>query len=119
MEGHIDAFISGLRRGPPSTEPGIVTEMETNASIEPSLTTCCSTERGSLSNAAESAVIKRGRKPKYFSEEDRRLAKREQNRRYRDRKREELTALRRLAASYKNDDSSAFRGDINIEESKT
>ena len=84
MEGHIDAFISG-----------IVTEMETNASIEPS-----------SSNAAESAVIKRGRKPKYFSEEDRRLAKREQNRRYRDRKREELTALRRLAALHKNDDIS-------------
>ena len=73
------------------------------------------------------AVVKRGRKPKYFSEEDRRLAKREQNRRYRDRKRDELTALRRLAALHKNDDSSfgassAFRGDINIEvgeESKT
>ena len=93
MEGHIAAFISG-----------IVTEMETNESIEPS-----------PSNAAESTVIKRGRKPKYFSEEDRRLAKREQNRRYRDRKREELTALRRLAAMHKNDD-------INIEvgeESKT
>lgn len=52
------------------------------------------------------AVVKRGRKPKYFSEEDRRLAKREQNRRYRDRKREELTALRRLAALHKNDDIS-------------
>ena len=51
----------------------------------------------------ETAVVKRGRKPKYFSEEDRRLAKREQNRRYRDRKREELTALRRLAALHKND----------------
>ena len=51
-------------------------------------------------------TAKRGRKPKYFSEEDRRLAKREQNRRYRDRKREELTALRRLAALHKNDDIS-------------
>ena len=46
--------------------------------------------------------IKRGRKPKYFSEEDRRMAKREQNRKYRDRKREELIALRRLAASAEN-----------------
>ena len=61
------------------------------------------------------AVIKRGRKPKYFSEEDRRLAKREQNRRYRDRKREELTALRRLAALHKNDDVNIEVG----EESKT
>ena len=50
------------------------------------------------------APKKRGRKPKYFSEEDRRLAKREQNRRYRDRKREELTALRRLAAMHQNDE---------------
>ena len=70
---------------------------------------------------------KRGRKPKYFSEEDRRMAKREQNRKYRDRKREELIALRRLAASttapsetcntaaIKDEDSSAFRGDIPIE----
>ena len=56
--------------------------------------------------ADTAAVVKRGRKPKYFSEEDRRLAKREQNRRYRDRKREELTALRRLAALHKNDDIS-------------
>ena len=57
--------------------------------------------------AAEPLTVtaKRGRKPKYFSEEDRRLAKREQNRRYRDRKREELTALRRLAAMHQNDES--------------
>ena len=61
------------------------------------------------------SIIKRGRKPKYFSEEDRRLAKREQNRRYRDRKREELTALRRLAAMHKNDDVNIEVG----EESKT
>ena len=55
--------------------------------------------------AEPAAVVKRGRKPKYFSEEDRRLAKREQNRRYRDRKREELTALRRLAAMHQNNES--------------
>ena len=87
---HIDAFISGL-------------------------STCCSTESSIVNETSPSIIIKRGRKPKYFSEEDRRLAKREQNRRYRDRKREELTALRRLAAMHKNDD-------INIEvgeESKT
>ena len=47
---------------------------------------------------------KRGRKPKYFNEVDRRNAKREQNRQYRDRKREELIALRRLAASDKVND---------------
>ena len=63
-----------------------------------------------ISNVMEETVepltvtAKRGRKPKYFSEEDRRLAKREQNRRYRDRKREELTALRRLAAMHQNDE---------------
>ena len=101
MEGHIDAFISGI-----VNETAIEVDVTTDSVGDSKLETSPS-------------IIKRGRKPKYFSEEDRRLAKREQNRRYRDRKREELTALRRLAASYKNDDSSAFRGDINIEESKT
>ena len=60
---------------------------------------------GEIDNDAANTAktpIKRGRKPKYFSEEDRRMAKREQNRKYRDRKREELIALRRLAASADN-----------------
>ena len=70
-------------------------------------------EEATVSAIEPQVVIKRGRKPKYFSEEDRRLAKREQNRRYRDRKREELTALRRLAAMRQND--TAPDGDINIE----
>lgn len=60
-------------------------------------------EKGSYIETIASEIakpkIKRGRKPKYFSEEDRRMAKREQNRKYRDRKREELIALRRLAAA--------------------
>ena len=37
----------------------------------------------------------RGRKPKYLTEEERKIAKREQNKRYRTKKHEELVALRR------------------------
>ena len=48
-------------------------------------------------------VVKRGRKPKYFNDEERRIAKREQNRKYRERKREELIALRRLTANMSNE----------------
>lgn len=47
----------------------------------------------------------RGRKPKYIDNEARKVAKREQNRRYRERKRNELIALRRLAASIKESES--------------
>ena len=47
----------------------------------------------------------RGRKPKYIDENARKVAKREQNRRYRERKRNELIALRRLAASIKESES--------------
>ena len=77
-------------------------------SDEPRLKRAADTVLGEIDNDAlvsETAAktpIKRGRKPKYFSEEDRRMAKREQNRKYRDRKREELIALRRLAASADN-----------------
>ena len=44
------------------------------------------------------AKSNRGRKPKYVDENARKMAKREQNRTYRERKRNELIALRRLAA---------------------
>ena len=49
----------------------------------------------------------RGRKPKYVDDNARKMAKREQNRTYRERKRNELIALRRLAAEVaKNNNSS-------------
>ena len=45
----------------------------------------------------EYPVVKsRGRKPKYLTEEERREAKRLQNKRYRTKKHEELVALRRV-----------------------
>ena len=47
----------------------------------------------------------RGRKPKYLDNNARREAKREQNRLYRERKRNELTALRRLAAKMNSESS--------------
>ena len=53
------------------------------------------------------AKSNRGRKPKYVDENARKMAKREQNRTYRERKRNELIALRRLAAEInKNNNSS-------------
>ncbi len=44
------------------------------------------------------APVKRGRKPKYTTEEERKAAKRAQNRAYRERKKQELIELRRLNA---------------------
>ena len=41
---------------------------------------------------------KRGRKIKYQTEEERRAARRDQNRKYRERKKQELISLRREAA---------------------
>lgn len=46
----------------------------------------------------EVAPVKRGRKPKYTTEEERKAAKRAQNRAYRERKKQELIELRRLNA---------------------
>ena len=42
--------------------------------------------------------VKRGRKTKYQTDEERRAARREQNRNYRERKKQELVTLRRSAA---------------------
>ena len=60
------------------------------------------------SEAVQEIPVKttRGRKPKYIDNEARKIAKREQNRRYRERKRNELESLRRLAASIKENESS-------------
>ena len=60
------------------------------------------------SEAVQEIPVKtsRGRKPKYIDNEARKVAKREQNRRYRERKRNELESLRRLAASIKESESS-------------
>ena len=60
------------------------------------------------SEAVQDIPVKttRGRKPKYIDNEARKIAKREQNRRYRERKRNELESLRRLAASIKESESS-------------
>lgn len=60
------------------------------------------------SEAVQEIPVKttRGRKPKYIDNEARKIAKREQNRRYRERKRNELESLRRLAASIKESESS-------------
>ena len=62
-----------------------------------------------MRTASESVKSKsnRGRKPKYIDDTARKMAKREQNRTYRERKRNELIALRRLAAEVaKNNNSS-------------
>ena len=48
----------------------------------------------------------RGRKPKYVDDNARKMAKREQNRTYRERKRNELIALRRLAAEVAKNNNS-------------
>ena len=52
------------------------------------------------------AKSNRGRKPKYVDENARKMAKREQNRTYRERKRNELIALRRLAAEINRNNNS-------------
>ena len=66
------------------------------------------TDVSRLRTASETkAKSNRGRKPKYVDENARKMAKREQNRTYRERKRNELIALRRLAAEVaKNNNSS-------------
>ena len=48
----------------------------------------------------------RGRKPKYLTEEERKEAKRLQNKRYRTKKHEELVALRRAVNQLTNEKSS-------------
>ena len=48
------------------------------------------------STIKESTIKKRGRKPKYNTDEERREAKRLQNKAYRERKKQELIELRRL-----------------------
>ena len=48
----------------------------------------------------------RGRKPQYLTEEERKMAKREQNTRYRTKKHEELVALRRAVNQLTNEKSS-------------
>ena len=48
------------------------------------------------STLKESTIKKRGRKPKYNTDEERREAKRLQNKAYRERKKQELIELRRL-----------------------
>lgn len=66
------------------------------------------------SEAVQEIPVKtsRGRKPKYIDNEARKVAKREQNRRYRERKRNELESLRRLAASIKESESSENNSEI-------
>ena len=69
------------------------------------------------SEAVQEIPVKttRGRKPKYIDNEARKIAKREQNRRYRERKRNELESLRRLAASIKESESSENNSENNSE----
>lgn len=57
----------------------------------------------------------RGRKPKYVDENARKMAKREQNRTYRERKRNELIALRRLAAEINKNNNSCESSENNSE----
>ena len=58
----------------------------------------------------------RGRKPKYVDENARKMAKREQNRTYRERKRNELIALRRLAAEINKNNSESSENNSEIGE---
>ncbi len=78
-----------------------------------------STEQITNTNVVETkAKSNRGRKPKYVDENARKMAKREQNRTYRERKRNELIALRRLAAEInKNNNSSESENNSEIGES--
>ena len=67
------------------------TEIEMTTEQVDNLSDCCGAEL-----LVEFPVPRtRGRKPKYLSDEERKLAKREQNKRYRMKKHEELIALRR------------------------
>ena len=68
------------------------------------------------SEAVQEIPVKttRGRKPKYIDNEARKIAKREQNRRYRERKRNELESLRRLAASIKESESSEINSESEV-----
>ena len=68
------------------------------------------------SEAVQEIPVKtsRGRKPKYIDNEARKVAKREQNRRYRERKRNELESLRRLAASIKESESSEINSESEV-----
>ena len=61
---------------------------------------------------AEEMVLKRGRKMKYQSEEERREARREQNRKYRERKKAELISLRRAAAKGEPDKNNECHEDV-------
>ena len=61
----------------------------------------------------------RGRKPKYVDENARKMAKREQNRTYRERKRNELIALRRLAAEINKNNNSCESSENNSENEST
>ena len=57
---------------------------------------------------------KRGRKPKYATDEERKEAKRLQNKAYRERKKQELIQLRRLAALHKErEQKEEYENDVN------
>ena len=58
-----------------------------------------SNQEETVAEPANEAPIKRGRKVKYESDDARRAARREQNRAYRERKKQELINLRRAAAA--------------------
>ena len=62
----------------------------------------------------ETKVAKRGRKPKYTTDEERKEAKRIQNKAYRERKKQELIQLRRLAALHKEkEQEETYENDVN------
>lgn len=62
----------------------------------------------------EIKVVKRCRKPKYTTDEERKEAKRIQNKAYRERKKQELIQLRRLAALHKErEQKEEYENDVN------
>jgi hypothetical protein len=62
----------------------------------------------------ETKVVKRGRNPKYTTDEERKEAKRIQNKAYRERKKQELIQLRRLAALHKErEQKEEYENDVN------
>ena len=68
----------------------------------------------SETNIEAKVVIKRGRKPKYTTDEERKEAKRIQNKAYRERKKQELIQLRRLAALHKErEQKEEYENDVN------
>ena len=86
-------------------------EAETPASVEGDLRLRPVTV--SVQLPPSESPLKRGRKLKYQSDEERREARREQNRRYRERKKNELISLRRSAAKREKEAVTEPLGDKN------